>query len=147
MRREEQDSRAIGCAEETAIAREHAQALYHEIARLPSAFRSPVVLCYFEGLSLDEAARRLGCPAGTVHSRLDRARNKLRRGLIRRGIVLSGATLAGILESKAAWASISPSLADIATEGAMRFANRTAVAGASQLPRARWPTTYCDRFS
>jgi RNA polymerase sigma factor (sigma-70 family) len=129
IRREEQDSRAIGSAEETAIAREHAQALYHEIARLPFAFRSPVVLCYFEGLSLDEAAQRLGCPAGTVHSRLDRARNKLRRGLIRRGIVLSGTALAGMLEAKAEWAAISPSLADIATRGAMRFANRNAVAG------------------
>jgi RNA polymerase sigma factor (sigma-70 family) len=128
-RRRESDSCVTGSAQESAIAREHAGALHDEIARLPFAFRSPVVLCYFEGLSLDETARRLGCPAGTVHSRLDRARTKLRRGLTRRGIVLSGATLAGILESKAAWAAISPSLADIATRGAMRFANRNAVAG------------------
>ena len=38
------------------------------------AFRLPVVLCYFEGLTLDEAARRLRCPAGTLRSRLARAR-------------------------------------------------------------------------
>ena len=37
-----------------------------------SAFRLPVVLCYFEGLTLDEAARRLRWPAGTVRSRLAR---------------------------------------------------------------------------
>jgi RNA polymerase sigma factor (sigma-70 family) len=129
MRRAEADSRLSGSAEATAIAREHAQALHHEIARLPVQFRSSVVLCYFEGLSLDEAARRLSCPAGTVHSRLDRARARLRRGLTRRGIVFSGTALAGMLEAKAAWASISPSLADIATRGGMSFANRTAAAG------------------
>ena len=57
--------------------------------RSPAApFRLPIVLCYFEGLSLAEAANRLRCPAGTVHSRLVRAREKLRRGLLRRGVVL-----------------------------------------------------------
>ena len=59
--------------------------------RLPRAFRLPVVLCYFEGLTLDEAARRLRCPPGTVRSRLARARDKLRRGLTRRGVVLPAA--------------------------------------------------------
>ncbi len=49
------------------------------------AFRLPVVLCYFEGLSHDEAARRLQWPVGTVRSRLARARDKLRPGLARRG--------------------------------------------------------------
>ena len=67
-------------ADHTAIVREQAEALHDEVGRLPVVFRMPVVLCYFEGLSLDEAARRLGCPAGTVHSRLVRARDKLRRG-------------------------------------------------------------------
>ena len=33
----------------------------------------PVVLCYLEALSLAEAAGRLRCPAGTIHSRLVRA--------------------------------------------------------------------------
>ena len=37
--------------------REQAEALHGEIDRLPGAFRLPVVLCYFEGLTLDEAAR------------------------------------------------------------------------------------------
>ena len=76
-------------ADRPAIDREQAEALHGEVDRLPRAFRLPVVLCYFEGLSLDEAARRLRCPAGTVHSRLARARDKLRRGLARRGVVLS----------------------------------------------------------
>ena len=81
-------------ADRPAIDREQAEALHGEIDRLPRAFRLPVVLCYFEGLTLDEAARRLRCPAGTLRSRLARAREKLRRGLSRRGVVLPAAALA-----------------------------------------------------
>ena len=73
------------------IDREQAEALHREIDRLPGSFRLAVVLCYFEGLTLDEAARRLRWPSGTLRSRLVRARDKLRRGLARRGVVLSGA--------------------------------------------------------
>ena len=76
---------ATPSAEQAAIDREQAEALHVEIDRLPEAFRLPVVLCYFEGLTLDEAARRLRWPAGTLRSRLARAREKLRRGLARRG--------------------------------------------------------------
>ena len=47
-----------------ALDREDVEALHDEIDRLPGSFRLPVVLCYFEGLTLDEAARRLRCPAG-----------------------------------------------------------------------------------
>src|SRR6185312_3302839 len=52
--------------------------LIEEIERLPEAYRLSVVLCYLEGLSTEEAARRLGCPKGTVLSRLARARDRLR---------------------------------------------------------------------
>ena len=47
--------------------------LHDEIRRLPVVFRLPVVLCYFEGLTLGEAAGELQCPDGTVGSRLARA--------------------------------------------------------------------------
>ncbi len=52
--------------DQAVIDREQAEALHNEIDRLPGPFRLPVVLCYFEGLTLDEAAQRLRCPAGTV---------------------------------------------------------------------------------
>ena len=71
--------------EQLILAREQAEALHSEIDRLPRPFRLPVVLCYFEGLTLDEAARRLRWRPGTLRSRLARARDKLRRGLTRRG--------------------------------------------------------------
>ena len=47
-------------------------ALHEEIDRLPDRYRDPIVLCYLEGLSTEEAALRIGCPRGTVLSRLSR---------------------------------------------------------------------------
>ncbi len=54
-----------------------------EIARLPVRYRLPIVLCYLEGMTQEQAARRLRCPLGTVESRLHRARERLRTRLIR----------------------------------------------------------------
>ena len=47
------------------------------IAELPEVFREVIVLRYFEGLSYRQIASILGCPAGTVMSRLSRARAEL----------------------------------------------------------------------
>ena len=58
---------------EQVIDREQAEALHREIDRLPEPFRLAIVLCYFEGLSPDEAARRLRWPGGTLRCRLVRA--------------------------------------------------------------------------
>ena len=51
--------------------------LHQEIARLPERFRLPIVLCDLEGLTHEQAAHRLGCPSGTVKSRLARGRARL----------------------------------------------------------------------
>jgi RNA polymerase sigma-70 factor (ECF subfamily) len=49
--------------------------------RLPPEFRAAVVLCDVQEASYEEAARALGCPVGTVRSRLHRARHLLRNWL------------------------------------------------------------------
>src|SRR5262245_38968492 len=56
-----------------------------ELLLLPEKYRSPVVLCYLEGRTHEEAARKLGCPAGSMSRRLKRAQAILRRRLILRG--------------------------------------------------------------
>jgi RNA polymerase sigma factor (sigma-70 family) len=57
-----------------------------EIDALPEPFRLTFVLCEVEERSTAEAASALGCPVGTVESRLTRARERLRARLARRGI-------------------------------------------------------------
>ena len=64
-----------------------------ELGRLPENSRQPLALCYFEGLTHQEAADRLGWPVGTVKVRLVRARRQLRDRLDRRGVALSVAFL------------------------------------------------------
>lgn len=63
------------------------QVLHAEIERLSARYRSPVILCDLEGRSHEEAAAEIGCPVGTIKSRLARAREKLRQRLERRGLV------------------------------------------------------------
>jgi RNA polymerase sigma factor (sigma-70 family) len=71
-----------------------------EITRLPAKYRAAVVLCYLEGTTNVEAARLLGCPAGTVMSRLAWARERLRLRLSRRGITLSAAMLSSVFADR-----------------------------------------------
>ena len=51
------------------------------IAGLPELYREIIVLRDLEGFSYQEIATMLSCPAGTVMSRLGRARAKLRQAL------------------------------------------------------------------
>ena len=53
---------------------------------LPAKYRGPVVLCLLEGRSHAEAARVLRCAAGTVASRLARAKARLRGWLGKHGV-------------------------------------------------------------
>jgi RNA polymerase sigma factor (sigma-70 family) len=78
--------------------RELVSAVDDELARLPDPLRAAVVLCCLEGLSQEEAARRLGWTPGSVRGRLERGRERLRARLARRGITLAagaGAVLIG----------------------------------------------------
>ncbi len=69
--------------EEVVIENEWKRAVHEAIAQLSPPLREVVVLHYLEGLSVDETAKTLGVPVGTVLSRLARAREALRRTLAR----------------------------------------------------------------
>jgi RNA polymerase sigma factor (sigma-70 family) len=70
---------------------ENAQVVHQEISRLPEKYRVPIVLCYMEGLTHDEAAASLNWPVGTVRSRLSRGRDKLRGRLSQHGLAAPAA--------------------------------------------------------
>ncbi len=67
--------------DEQAAARADAEAARRAVAALPPRLRAPVVLHYFEGLGVADAARALRVPAGTVKFRLFEARLLLKRML------------------------------------------------------------------
>ncbi len=113
--------------DEAILRQEQAAMLHEEIDRLPRLFRLPLVLCYFEGLTLDEAAHRLRCPTGTVHSRLARARHKLRRGLTGRGVSLSTVALVTAPGARLTPVPVSPALCETTKRAAARFAAGEAV--------------------
>jgi RNA polymerase sigma factor (sigma-70 family) len=91
-------------SEDSLLSREISAVLDEEVARLPDKFRLPFVLCYLLGCTNEEAARQLGCPKGTVLSRLATARERLRGRLMRRGLAVSAGGLAGWLTARSAMA-------------------------------------------
>jgi RNA polymerase sigma factor (sigma-70 family) len=88
------------------------QVIHHEIDRLPERYRAPIVLCDLESRSYEEAARQLGCPVGTVKSRLARGRERLKLRLKRLGF-----------EPGAVAVALRP-LATIAIVGSERWSSR-----------------------
>jgi RNA polymerase sigma factor (sigma-70 family) len=96
--------------------------LDEEVSRLPERQRLPVILCYLEGKTNDEAARELGCPRGTVATHLARARQRLRGRLARRGLALGAGAVAAPPVAPAA-------LLDSTPRAATRFAAGKLAAG------------------
>jgi RNA polymerase sigma factor (sigma-70 family) len=108
-----------------------------ELARLPELLRLPLVLCYLEGLTHEEAAGRLRWPVGTVRSRLARGRDKLRSRLTRRGLTADDATLTAAIATQ----PISSLLIDRTVRLSLAFstqhATTTALASATATVLAR----------
>ncbi len=74
--------------------RELTATLDEELDKLPPRYREPLVLCYLEGLTRDEAATRLGVPVATLKKQLERGRKKLADALTARGCILGISLLA-----------------------------------------------------
>ena len=111
---------------------ERSEALHKELGRLPSKFRLPIVLCHLEGLTHDEAARRLRVPVGTVRSRLSRGRDRLRDRLGRRGLAVPSVAILAAPSGEQATAGAMPGLIERATRAALQdAAGRTAIGAVS----------------
>jgi RNA polymerase sigma factor (sigma-70 family) len=85
--------------------REVLAVLDDELDRLSAQYRAPLVLCYLEGKTHDEAARQLGWTLGSLRGRLERGREKLGERLHRRGVSLPAVLFGLTLGSNASPAS------------------------------------------
>ncbi len=72
------DDRAVPGAFEQLAEADRSRALLNAVAKLPYEFREVIVLVELEGLAYDEAAKVIGCPIGTIRSRLSRAKARLK---------------------------------------------------------------------
>ena len=93
---------------------EEHEILDEELQRLPEKYRLPLLLCYIEGRTREEAAKQLGWTLAKLKGLLDRGRDRLRSRLTRRGVTLSAATSATLLAhpSKGMSVMVPRSLAD-----------------------------------
>jgi RNA polymerase sigma factor (sigma-70 family) len=103
-----------------AVWRDLAPVLDEELQRLPANYRSPLILCYWQGKTHKAAALELGWPVGTLAWRLARARSLLQGRLVRRGITLSAGLLATVLAERVA-AGVPPTLASTTVGAVLAF--------------------------
>jgi RNA polymerase sigma factor (sigma-70 family) len=108
--------------------REVRHVLHAELYRASERYRAPLVLCYLEGKTQDEAARLLGVTAAALKKRLERGREMLRSRLVRRGFG-PAALLAAAAWPAAPASACPPALLSSTTHAATQFVAGHTVAG------------------
>lgn len=103
-------------------------AIHEEIERMPARYRGPLVLCDLQGRTYEQAARSLGCPVGTVKSRLARGRQLLGDRLTRRGLGFPRALSLAALFPHSPRTAPAASLAISTTRAAMQIAEGRSLA-------------------
>jgi RNA polymerase sigma factor (sigma-70 family) len=122
--------------------REVRQVLHQELAGLAERYRVPLVACYLEGKTQDEAAAQLGMAKSTLKERLERGRGLLRARLVRRGLgpaaVLLAATWPGAAASACLPATLVTSTIRAAKLGARTISPRIAALAEGVLKTMVW---------
>jgi len=101
--------------------RELLAVLDEELDRLPDRLRAPLLLCYLQGHTQDEAARQLGWSLSTLRRRLEKGSALLRLRLTQRGATLGAALFAGVIAPEV-FAAVPAGLADSTMHAAWTFA-------------------------
>lgn len=100
------------------------------IERLPEKYRTALLLCDLQGKSYRDVAEQLGCPIGTVSTRVTRARQMLRKRLAHQGLALSLGALTAALTGRMATAMPAPLTASTVRAAALLVGET----GAASLP-------------
>jgi RNA polymerase sigma factor (sigma-70 family) len=117
-------------------ARELREVLDEELNRLPEKYRAPLVLCYLEGKTNEEAARLLDWPVGSMSARLTRGRGMLRARLTRHGLAFDLRFCSRFLaQHELPPAPVSPELETLTIRAALQFAGERGPAATDELPR------------
>jgi RNA polymerase sigma factor (sigma-70 family) len=98
--------------------------LDEELGRLPAGWRAPLILCYLEGRTQDEAARQLGWSKSTLRRRLERGRRLLQCRLAGRGVTLSAGLFAPLLSTAEASAALPRALTAATVKAALGLGGR-----------------------
>jgi RNA polymerase sigma-70 factor (ECF subfamily) len=77
------DERPSAQPEQACLRAERATQMRQALKGLPHDYREAVLLADVAGYSYEEIAQRVGCPVGTVRSRLHRGRQLLRKGFLK----------------------------------------------------------------
>ncbi len=131
--REHQDAEALAMSQAT----EHRPAdhetlliLDEEIRRLPEKQQAAIVLCLVQGKTHEAAAAELGCPLGTIKSRVATGRATLAGRLTRCGLAPSVALATASLTDRLLAASIPQELIRQTLDAALRLALSRTIRGA-----------------
>jgi RNA polymerase sigma factor (sigma-70 family) len=102
--------------------REIQQVIHDELNKVSEPYLAPLVLCYLQGKTQDEAAMLLGVSKATLKNRLERGRALLRARLVRRGLGPLAALLASAWPAATASASLPATLASNTVKAATLLA-------------------------
>jgi RNA polymerase sigma factor (sigma-70 family) len=112
-----------------AASQELRELLDEALCSLPELYRAPLVLCYLEGKSNQEAAHHLGWPSGSISARLARGRELLRERLTSRRQALA-ALAPGLLERPPEPEAVPSRLTATTVEAALALAGATTLSSA-----------------
>jgi RNA polymerase sigma factor (sigma-70 family) len=127
MNREQVERRACTARGQAGMARtdnlELTELLDKALRELPESYRAVIILCCLEGRSQQEAARQLGCPVGTLQSRLARGRKLLQQRLAKRGVAFSTGGVAGLWTTRTSTAALPTRLFGNTLHAALEYAS------------------------
>jgi RNA polymerase sigma factor (sigma-70 family) len=122
-KRETRAAKPIECdPAKEATWRELCATLDAELIRLPEKYRAPLIHCYLQGLTHDQAALELGLSVRTLNRRLEHGRALLRGRLERQGLTLSATLLIVALSQRSAGAAWAVPLFQATLRAALKIA-------------------------